>query len=270
MNQKTTLLAVSFLTLGTLSLFGQTPAPAAPAAPAPAAPSSSWTFTPAFASQYMFRGARLGGASFQPTLEYGAGSLVVGVWSNFPVRDKVVGQSDPEIDPYASYTIDVVKDTFSIQPGVTWYNYPNAKKADGFYKQTFEPSLAVNYTVEGIKLTPKLYYDVVLAQTTFEVSAAYSIPLKDLGTEIALLGQYGTFKATDAIENSTPATKNWGNYLLAGFTLPFQVGKDQKLSLGWAYTKGSDNFLKQGNRPQVVNTAALGRGVVTISYAFSF
>ena len=88
--------------------------------------------------------------------------------------------------------------------------------------------------------------------------------------QLALLGQYGTFKAADAIENSTPAIKNWGNYWLAGVSMPFQVSKDQKLSIGWAYTKGSDNYLKQGNRPKVVNTAALGRGVVTISYAFTF
>ena len=55
---------LSALTLGSLSLSAQT-------APAPAAPSVAVTVTPSFASQYMFRGQRLGGASFQPTVELG-------------------------------------------------------------------------------------------------------------------------------------------------------------------------------------------------------
>ncbi|MEO6244546.1 MAG: hypothetical protein ABIQ12_03845 [Opitutaceae bacterium] len=236
---------------------------------APAAPSSSWTLTPAFVSQYMLRGARLGGVSFQPVIEYASGPLTLGLWSNFPVKGKVPGQSDPEIDPYGSYTIDLAKD-LNLQPGFILYTYPNAHKNNGFYKTTFEPSLALNYTVEGVKFTPKVYRDVVLEQTLWELSVGYSIPLKDVGMEIALLGTYGTFKATEALENSTPATKNWGEYWLLGFTLPFQLSKDQKLSLGWAYTEGRKNFFKQGSAPKSVNTGAVGRGVATVSYTFSF
>ena len=118
MNKKLTLLLLSALALGALSGYAQTPA--APATPAPAAPvaeaapSSSWVFTPSFASQYMFRGARLGGPSFEPSLEYDAGNLAVGVWNNTPLKDKVVGQSDPEFDFYGSYTIEAIKDTLSL------------------------------------------------------------------------------------------------------------------------------------------------------------
>src|SRR6267142_1200844 len=91
MNKKTSSLVLSALAFGALSAYAQTPpAPAAPVV-APAAPSSSWVFTPAFASQYMFRGARLGGPSFEPTLEYDSGALAVGVWGNVPLKDKVDG-----------------------------------------------------------------------------------------------------------------------------------------------------------------------------------
>ena len=68
-----------------------------------AASGGSVTASPEFVSQYMFRGERLGGPSFQPTLEFDAGDLALGLWANLPLASKVPGQSDPEIDPYVSY-----------------------------------------------------------------------------------------------------------------------------------------------------------------------
>lgn len=265
MKTKLLLPALAALLATAQGLFAQTPAPV----PAAAAPSASWTLTPAFVSQYMLRGVRLGGASLQPVIEYASGPLVVGLWNNFPLKSKVPGQSDPEIDPYFSYTFEIAKD-LTLQPGAILYLYPDANKNNGFYKTTFEPSLALNYTVEGIKFTPKVYLDTVLDQTLWELNVAYSIPLKDFGTEIAFLGSYGTFKANDALENSSPATKNWGSYWLVGLTLPIQINKESKLSIGWAYTEGRENFFKQGSAPKSVNTGAVGRGVTTVSYAFTF
>ena len=51
----------------------QTPAPAAAAA----APAVAVTATGAFVSDYMFRGQRLNGAGFQPTIEVAAGATVI-------------------------------------------------------------------------------------------------------------------------------------------------------------------------------------------------
>jgi len=272
MNKKTTALLVSALALAAISANAQTPPPAAPApaAPAaPAAPSWSWTVTPAYASQYMFRGVRLGGSSFEPTVEADYGNFAVGVWANFPLADKVVGQSDPEIDPYASYKF-VVNDAFNVQPGVTWYNYPNATKSTGFYKSSFEPNLALNYTVGGVTLTPKIYYDVVLKGPTLELNGAYAVPLKDEGTELDFAATVGTYKWTSAAPDQGADVKNYGNYWLIGVSAPFQITKSSKFTIGWAYTKGSDNFIKLGSTPKVSNGAAVGRGVITASYAISF
>jgi uncharacterized protein (TIGR02001 family) len=266
---KKTALIIAALAVGA-SLPAQTPAPA-PAAPVVAeATTGSWTFTPAVASQYMFRGARLSGPSFEPTLEYDCGSLAVGVWGNIPLKDKVVGQSDPEFDFYGSYTFDVVKDTMSLAPGVTIYTYPNAKKANGFYQVTFEPNLALNYTFGAVKFTPKIYYDFVLKGPTAELTAAFAVPLKDLGTELDFTGTYGTFKWTSAAASTTPDVKNWGDYYLVGVAAPYQINKESKLTLGFAYTKGSSNFFKQGTAGKVANSGAVGRGVVTIAYAYTF
>ncbi len=255
---------LSALTLGSLSLSAQT----APA-PAPAAPSVAVTVTPSFASQYMFRGQRLGGASFQPTVELGYGNLTAGVWANSPIQNKVVGQSDPEFDFYASYT-SVASDTLSFVPGVTFYTYPSADEANGFYKLTFEPSLAVNYTISGVKLTPKIYYDFVLDGPTVEIASAYALPLKDLGTELDFTASYGSYLANDFVKGSVPQTKAWGNYWLLGVATPFQLTKESKLTVGFAYTKGDSAYLKTGSAPKSTNTAAVGRGVVTISYSYGF
>jgi uncharacterized protein (TIGR02001 family) len=267
MNKKTTSVVLSaVLALGALSARAQSSTPA----PVAETPSATLTVTPAFVSQYMFRGSRLSGPSFEPTIEYGSGNLVLGVWANFPMKDKVPGQSDPEIDPYGSYTITINKDV-NIAPGFTWYNFPNADKSNGFYKMTFEPNLALNYTTpSGFKLTPKIYYDLVLKGPTYELTGFFAVPLKDAGTELDFTAVVGTFKWNDAFENTTPSVKNWGDYWLAGVSAPFQLTPKSKLSLGLAYSKGSNNYFKQASFPKVQNGGAVGRGIVTISYAYTF
>jgi uncharacterized protein (TIGR02001 family) len=230
---------------------------------------SSVVTTASVVNQYMFRGVRLGGTSFQPSVEFDSGNFAAGVWVNTPLANKVPGQSDPEVDPYASYTM-TVSDAISVAPGFTWYNYPRADTNNGFFKSTFEPNLAVNVTVAGVKFTPKYYYDMVLKGPTYEITAAYAIPLKDAGTELDWTATAGTFIIRDAAKGAIPGVKNWGDYYLIGVSAPFTINKASKLVVGIAYTKGTGNYFKQGNSPKGVNTSAVGRGVATISYVYTF
>lgn len=229
----------------------------------------SWTLTSSVTSQYMFRGVRLGGPSFQPSIEYDAGGLGLGVWANVPLKDKIDGQSDPEFDFYGFYSVEVAKD-LSIVPGFTFYTYPDADESNGYYKGTLEPSIALNYTIGGLKLTPKLYYDFSLKGPTAEVTAAFAIPLTNLGTELDFTATAGTFKWTDYASETNPAIKNWGDYYSVGVAAPYQISKSSKVTIGWSYTAGSNNYLKQGTDGKTRNSAALGRGVLTINYAFTF
>ena len=229
----------------------------------------STVITPSFVTQYMFRGARLGGPSFEPTVEVDAGNLAVGVWANIPLADKVPGQSDPEIDPYASYTLSL-NDSLSFVPGFTLYTYPRADTSTGWYKSTFEPNFAVNVTYKGVKFTPKIYYDVVLKGPTYELTAAWALPLKDAGTELDWTATAGTFIWDSVSKDANPRVKNWGNYYLVGVSAPFTITKTSKLILGVAYTKGSGNYIKSGTDAKVLNAAAVGRGVATVSYALTF
>jgi len=230
---------------------------------------TSVVVTPSFVSQYMFRGVRLGGAAFQPSVEVDSGNLAAGVWVSTPLKDKVNGQSDPEIDPYASYTL-AINDSLNIAPGFTWYTYPKAHTSDGFYKSTFEPSIGLNYTVSGIKITPKLYYDVVYNGPTYELTVAYSVPLPDLGSELDFTAGAGTYIIKDSIKGGDPEVKNWGDYYSVGVAAPFTITKESKLTVGFGYTKGTGNYYKQGTDPKVQNSAAVGRGVLTVSYSYTF
>ncbi len=203
----------------------------------------------------MFRGQRLGGQSFEPSLEADYGNWAIGVWANDPISngDKVPGQSDPEIDPYGSYTFNI-NDSLSIQPGFTWYTYVKAPTDQGYYRMTFEPNIALNYTVEGVKLTPKFYYDVILHTQTYEFDAAYTVPLKSIGSEFDFLGTVGTYFGTDVVNTggvaNAPDTKAWGNYWLAGVSMPFTISSVFKLSVGWAYTDGTDGLYQNWHRAE--------------------
>jgi uncharacterized protein (TIGR02001 family) len=265
MKNKLLLASVSALAVGASGLFAQA------AAPAPAAaPSVSVTATASVVSQYMFRGMRLGSAAFQPAVEVAAGDLTAGAWLSTPFDgDKVPDSSDPEIDLYGSYTFKL-SDAATLVPGFTSYHYPKAPTSAGFYKWSFEPSLALNYTVEGVKLTPKLYYDFVLEGATFELTAGYAVPLKDIGSELQFAATAGTYKWKEFANDASPAVKAWGDYWLVGVTMPFQISKEAKLSIGFAYTEGTNAFTKVGNLGKSPNGAAIGRGVATISYAWSF
>ncbi len=255
MNRKLLLALVATLGAGLVPSFAQT--------------APTLTLTPSVVSQYMFRGQRLGGPSFQPAVEYGDGPLTLGVWSNFPITDKVAGVSDPEFDFYGSYTY-TINDAVTIVPGFTDYFYPHASTGAGFYKNTFEGNIALNYTYQGVKFTPKAYYDIVLKAYTLELSLSYAIPLKDIGSEIDLVGTYGTYKGKDFVKDSNPDTKGYGDYWLVGASMPFQVTKTSKITFGLAYTEGDNSYFKQGSAPKSVNTLAIGRAVASVSYAIGF
>jgi uncharacterized protein (TIGR02001 family) len=239
-------------------------------APVAAAPSVTVTATASLVSQYFFRGLRLSDGGLQPSVEVAAGNLTLGAWGNFPFDgDKVPDSSDPEIDLYGSYAF-ALEGGVTLAPGFTSYHFPDAPTSAGFYKNTFEPNVALSYTVDGVKLTPKVYYDVVLRGPTYEITAFYALPLKDIGSELDFTGTYGAYKWKDAANHASPEVKAVGQYWLLGVAAPFQITPKSKLTLGFAYTEGRKAFTKAGSFGKTPNSLAIGRGVASISYAFTF
>lgn len=232
-------------------------------------PAGSWTASAAVVSQYMFRGLRFGGPSLQPMVEYDRGALTAGVWASTPLASKVPGQSDPEIDPFVSYKI-AASDSLSVQPGATLYLFPRGEPSAGFYRSTFEPNLAVNYTTHGVTLTPKLYYDVVLRGPTYELNAAYALPVKDIGSELDFYASVGRYDWDAGVARTSPHTRMTGNYWNASVTLPFQISARAKISASVGYYEGWDSEFRQAGLPTLKNTQAVGRVVATLGYSLTF
>jgi uncharacterized protein (TIGR02001 family) len=221
-------------------------------------------------SQYMFRGQRLGGLSFQPSVELGGmagGGLTAGVWVNKPISNRVPNVSDPEVDLYGSYTL-TMSESLSVVPGFTYYFYPELPNL--VHKATFEPSIALNYTISGVRLTPKVYYDLTLDGPTWELSGAHSVALARLGVTVDLNVTWGSYKVSDVSKDASPRVKNWGSYFSAGASVPFQLTSNSKLTVGWAYHEGWQNKFKQGGMAQTTNPLQASRGVVAVNYSLSF
>ena len=145
------------------------------------------------------------------------------------------------------------------------------RRRTAFTRPRFEPNIALNYTVGALKITPKLYYDLVLKGPTAEINGAFAVPLKDAGTELDFAGTVGTYKWTAAAADSSPDVKNWGNYWLLGVSMPFQIVEGHpethpRLGLHQRWRQ----LPQAGLRPASPQYRRVGRGVVTVSYAITF
>lgn len=222
-------------------------------------------------SQYMFRGLRLSDGGFQPSVEVASGNLTLGAWGNFPIDgDKVPDSSDPEIDLYGSYAI-ALEDGITLAPGFTSYHFPKAPTDAGFYRSTFEPNIALSFTMlDGVKLTPKIYYDLVLKGPTYEITALYALPLPDIGSELDFTATFGGYEWKETANDASPDVKAWGQYWLLGVAVPFQLTPTSRLTLGVAYTEGRKAYTKAGEFGKTPNSLAVGRGVVTLTYSRTF
>ncbi|HYD84321.1 MAG TPA: hypothetical protein VEA63_09715, partial [Opitutus sp.] len=179
---------------------------------------------------------------------------------------QVSGDSDPEIDFYGAYSFSDDSERWSVVPAFNLYTYPDAKRSDGLYRATFEPSLSVSYTASGIRFTPTVYHDFMLRGTTAELTAEFALPLTSLGTELDFAATGGTFKWKSVTADASPDEKNWGDYWTVGVTMPFTVGARSSVSLGVLYSEGHDNFYKVGTDPKQPNDDAGGHFAVTLSY----
>lgn len=230
--------------------------------------SLSFTLTPSFVSEFIFRGQYLGGASFQPMITADYGDFELGIWANDSFSKKSEGQIYPEIDPFGSYTYNI-NDSLNIESGFMLYTYYNAIEKDGFYKVTFEPYVGINYTIKDITFSPKIYYDVVLQGPTYEFNASYSIPIKKF--ELDFNGTVGTYNLTKDAADSSTNVRAWANYWLVGVAAPFTINKSSKLTIGWSYTGSNDAYIKDGNKAKIHDSSTIGpRGFVSLSYEVKF
>jgi len=173
------------------------------AAPASAGPLADLTVTGAmdYESQYVFRGKKITGSAFQPSINFAypvySGSLNAYLWTSQPIGSKsgVGPDQTNEIDLGIFYTyplanlwkdVPVVKDS-TIDVGYQYYWYPDNVGATAFPPSRNEEfHLGWQYdttsVLAGYNINPQLYYyhDVILDANTVQLSVSYTWDVSDL------------------------------------------------------------------------------------------
>jgi hypothetical protein len=229
-----------------------------------AAPASNVTslFTTDVVSQDVFRGTFLGGPSIEPSLDFSNGTFDLGEWSNSTVSNRVQGPSSTEIELYGSYTFPV-RGSVSLEPGFTLYALPWGPGFGDSHRASIEPSLALNYSVGALRLTPTVYDDLVLKVMTLEANATYAVPLKGARTELDFTATLGAEKSL----RGALGAHAWSTYWLLGVAAPFKAGKTETFTVAWSCT----GILR--NESSAFGFAAGSEsalGFVTLSFAVKF
>ena len=229
----------------------------------------AWTVSPSVVSQYVFRGVKFADASLQPSIEYTAGPVALGVWSNVALDHREADAADPELDLYGSYIISTFSGALRVVPGFCLYTYPDTPRQSGLYSATFEPSLAAIFSAGGLQFTPKVYYDLTLRGATYELTTAIALPLKRLGTELDFFLTAGSYKYRDAVKDSAPRVEKWGDYWTFGVSVPVQISIQSRLTFSLFHSEGINAFQKLGNLPKMRNAATGGHTGASLSYSTS-
>jgi len=229
----------------------------------------AWTTGSTLSTEYIFRGVKLAGFSAQPWVDYTAGPLTAGLWSNVAIDQHSTRYSDPEIDFYGSYTFASHSGAFNLVPGFTCYAYPNAGDKESHHPITFEPSLAGVFSWHGVQFTPKVYYDVILEGATFELTSALAVPLKSFGTELDFSATAGTYQWRKSARHASQAILNEGDYWSVGIAVPVQISFRSKVTAALSYSDGRNNFFQQAGSVRRKNPDAGSHVAFTLGYSLS-
>jgi uncharacterized protein (TIGR02001 family) len=161
-------------------------------------PTPGYTVTTDFSytSDYVFRGIKSAGNSFQPSVEVAVGDFNAGLWSNQPITKN----ENNEIDLYAGYRWNV-NSRFSVEGAATYYWYPEARSSLGQTADTYEVSVGTSYDMAP--LTPSLFYyhDFTLKSDTLQASIGHKMPL---GSVSAATFETSVFAGSVRMKDATP------------------------------------------------------------------
>lgn len=198
-------------------------------------PKSSYSVTTDFAytSEYVFRGIKAAGSSFQPSVEVTMQDFYLGLWTNQPVTK----HQDNEIDLYGGYKYKL-NENVSLEAVGTYYWYPEAK---GFStRKSYEAGLGATYTLRGLSASVYYYHDFTLKANTLQGSVGYSLPLEAIGASLDMTGFYGTVSARDWAPDSPFAVRESYNYYGVDVSVPYKLSEKATFTIGghWAHNSG--------------------------------
>ncbi|MDR0902945.1 MAG: TorF family putative porin [Opitutaceae bacterium] len=194
-------------------------------------PSSSYKVSADFtyASDFVFRGIKQAGDSFQPSIEVTVDDFYVGLWTNQPIKNREYN----EIDIYAGYKQSIT-DVLQLDVIATYYYYPEAETQ--MTGKSYEVGAGVTYNYRGISASVYGYYDFRLEATTFQASAGYSFPIEPLGLSLDFSMYIGTVSARDAAPDALATGQHEAyNYYGADLTLPYHIRDNAIIHAGLHY-----------------------------------
>lgn len=192
---------------------------------------SSYSVTTDFAytSQYVFRGVKIAGNSFQPSVEVTMDDFYIGLWTSQPITK----HQDNEIDVYAGYKY-TVSENLSVEAVGTYYWYPEAR---GFStRDSYEAGLGATYAMRGISTSVYYYYDFTLDASTVQGSVGYSFPLQAIGASLDVTGFIGSVTGDDTLPDSPAKVKESYTYYGVDVSVPYKLSEKATFTLGghWA------------------------------------
>jgi uncharacterized protein (TIGR02001 family) len=219
------------LVLGTASLaFAQADAPA---------PAVTFTLENNVASEYVFRGQEYGDLTYSPALSAAWNNFYAGVIGTMS-ENLILG--DYEIDTYVGGT-HALTENLTLDGGFVYYYYAGKNSFGGSDNGTVEPYLGSSLALGDITLSLYYYYDLQIDDSTYELTAAYSIPFKAARTSINLAATAG-YVTGDLTENFYIVD----NYIYYGLRadLPFTVRENATFTVGLAASDVNEDAINRG------------------------
>ena len=207
-------------------------------APAPA-PSVAFTLENTVSSEYVFRGQEYGDLTYSPALSLAWKDLYAGVIGTMS-ENLILG--DYEIDTYIGGT-RALTDKITLDAGVVYYYYAGKNSFGGSDNGTVEPYLGSSLALGDITLSLYYYYDLQIDDSSYELTAAYSIPFEAAHTSINLTATAG-YVTGDLTENFYIVD----NYCYYGLRaeLPFKIRENATFTLGVAATDVTEDAINKG------------------------
>jgi uncharacterized protein (TIGR02001 family) len=199
-----------------------------------------------YVTDYVFRGATLAGASFQPSVEAAYGDFYAGVWHSDAISGtNTAGIGDSETDFYAGYGF-AVTEKISIDVGATRYVYSGGSSGD-----TTEAYAGLSFDV---LLSPSVYYyyDFDLEISSYIGSIGYSLPVESIGTSLDFSGSVGYIQRSGL--NGDDYT-----YGSVGVSVPYKLSDTATLTAGVQYILNDTDAL-DGDNDLVVGTVGISIG----------
>lgn len=208
----------------------------------------SVTVDVSYVTDYVFRGAQLGNASIQPSVEAAYGDFYAGVWASNPVSNDA---DLSEVDLYAGYGL-AVTDIISADFGVTRYTYEGGSGGDS-------TEVYVGLAAD-MMLNPSLYYyyDFDYEVNSVILSVGHSLPVGAINASLDAINASLDFAASAGYINRVDADDY--TYASVGVAIPYSLSETATLTVGVEYIYNDTDAFFNGDNDGIVGKAGISIG----------